>query len=139
MRAALSNFLRDTSLSNITLGAFENLMKKSKRRPFFTTAYNSIYKFKDVKLQVKDALNFEVALLKFEMRLLSVVVLYSNDEKYENVVNYLVEKYGAPVVQNSDNKFHKNLYTWHEKNYRLQLVPKPDSYTGYTVKYEYNY
>jgi len=139
MKATLSNFLRDTSLSNITLGAFETLMSKSKRRPFFTTAYNSIYKFKDVKLQVKEALNFETALLKFEMRLLSVVVFYSNDEKYENVVNYLVEKYGAPVVQKADNKFHKSLYTWHEKNYRLQLVPKPDSYTGYTMKYEYNY
>jgi hypothetical protein len=139
MKAALSNFLRDTSLSNITLGAFENLMSKSKRRPFFTTAYNSIYKFKDVKLQVKEALNFEVALLKFEMRLLSVVVFYSNEEKYENVVNYLIEKYGTPVVQTSDNKFHKSFYTWREKNYRLQLLPKPDSYTGYTMKYEYNY
>ena len=139
MRALLSNFLRDTSLSSIKLGAFENFMSKSKRRPFFSTAYDSIYKIKNVTLQVSDAIHFEVALLKFELRLLSEVVFYSSEKKYDNVVRYLIDKYGAPVVQKSDKPSHKSFYTWHEKNYRLQLLPNPNTDTGYTMKYEYNY
>jgi hypothetical protein len=139
MRALLSNFLRDTSLSSIKLGAFENFMSKSKRRPFFSTAYDSIYKIKNVTLQVSDAIHFEVALLKFELRLLSEVVFYSSEKKYDNVIRYLIDKYGAPVIQKSDNPSHKSFYTWHEKNYRLQLLPNPNTDTGYTMKYEYNY
>jgi hypothetical protein len=139
MKAALSNFLRDTSLSEITLGAYETLMKKSKRTPLFSTAYNSIYKFKNVKLQVANALNIDVALLKFELRLLAVVKLYSSEEKYEDVAQYLMNKYGEPVVQQSNGPLHKRFYTWREKNYRLQLMPKSDGTTGYTMKYEYNY
>jgi hypothetical protein len=139
MRALLSNFLRDTSLSSIKLGAIENFMAKSKRRPFFSTAYDSIYKIKNVTLQVSEAIHFEVALLKFELRSLSEIVFYSSEKKYDNVVRYLIDKYGAPVIKRSNDPSHKNFYTWHEKNYRLQLLPNPNTDTGYTMKYEYNY
>ena len=139
MRALLSNFLNDASLSSIKLGSFENFLSKSKRRPFFSTAYDSIYKLKNVTLQVSEALHFEVALLRFELRRLSTVVFYSTEEKYDDIVKYLVNKYGEPIVKKAKNSLNKNFYTWREKNYSLQLIPKPGSHTGYTMKYEYNY
>ena len=139
MRAVLSNFLLDASLGSIKLGSFENFMSKSKRRPFFSTAYDSIYKLKNVTLQVSEALHFEVALLRFELRRLSTVVFYSTEEKYDDMAKYLMNKYGEPIVKKAKGPLHKSFYTWREKNYSLQLIPKADSHTGYTVKYEYNY
>ena len=139
MKAALSNFLRDTSLGSIKMGAFEGFMSKSKRRPFFSTAYDSIYKLKDVTLQVSEALHFEVALLRFELRRLSTVVFYLTEEKYDDMAKYLMNKYGEPIVKKAKGSFQKNFYTWREKNYSLQLIPKQGSHTGYTMKYEYNY